>query len=163
MTRQITEELFLELGELLNSNLDEVTILRTFCNKVLALFDAERVSILALDPQGQHLTLTAWAGRYPENMAGVRVTVGEGVSGWVAATGEALLVPDVNQDPRFSDQDKDRYRTGSFLSVPLKSRGRLLGVMNVTDTTMNEGFTEPNLRTLKSLALQVGMGMENLI
>ena len=92
MTRQITEELFLELGELLNSNLDEVTILRTFCNKVLALFDAERVSIPALDPHGQHLTLTAWAGRYPENMAGVRVTVGEGVSGWVAATGEALLV-----------------------------------------------------------------------
>ena len=162
MTRQITEELFLELGELLNSNLDEVTILRTFCNKVLALFDAERVSILTLDPQGQHLTLTAWAGRYPENMAGVRVTVGEGVSGWVAATGEALLVPDVNQDPRFSDQDKGRYRTGSFLSVPLKSRGRLLGVMNVTDTNMNEGFTEPNLRTLNSLALQVGMGMENL-
>ncbi|MDF1535467.1 MAG: GAF domain-containing sensor histidine kinase [bacterium] len=162
MTRQITEALFLELGELLNSNLDEVTILRTFCNKVLALFDAERVSILALNPQGQHLTLIAWAGRYPEDMAGVKVTVGEGVSGWVAATGEALLVPDVNQDPRFSGHDKDRYRTGSFLSVPLKSRGRLLGVMNVTDTTMNEGFTEPNLRTLKSLALQVGMGMENL-
>ena len=162
MTRQITEELFLELGELLNSNLDEVTILRTFCNKVLALFDAERVSILALDSQDRHLTLIAWAGRYPENMTGVRVSMGEGVSGWVAATGEALLVPDVNQDPRFSDQDKDRYRTGSFLSVPLKSRGRLLGVMNVTDTTMNEGFTEQNLRTLKSLALQVGMGMENL-
>ncbi len=162
MTRQITEELFLELGELLNSNLDEVTILRTFCNKVLALFDAERVSILVLDPQGQHLTLIAWAGRYPEDMAGVKVTVGEGVSGWVAATGEALLVPNVNEDPRFSGHDKDRYRTGSFLSVPLKSRGHLLGVMNVTDTTMNEGFTQPNLRTLQSLALQVGMGMENL-
>ncbi|MDF1526939.1 MAG: ATP-binding protein [bacterium] len=162
MTSQITEELFLELGELLNSNLDELTILQTFCNKVLALFDAERVSILALDPQAQFLTLTAWAGRYPDNIKGVKVPMGEGVSGWVAATGEPLLVPDMEKDVRFTGQEDDRYRTRSFLSVPLKSRGRLLGVMNVTDTTMNEGFTEANLRTLKSLALQVGMGMENI-
>jgi signal transduction histidine kinase len=162
MTRQITEELFLELGELLNSNLEEVTILRTFCNKVLALFDAERVSILTLDPQGQFLTLTAWAGRYPDNIQGVKVPVGEGVSGWVAATGEPLLVPDMAKDIRFTSHLEDRYRTKSFISVPLKSRGRLLGVMNVTDTTMNEGFIEENLRTLQSLALQVGMGMENL-
>ena len=162
MTRQISEELFLELGELLNSNLNEVTILRTFCNRVLALFDAERVSILAVDTQGQFLTLIAWAGRYPENIQGVRVPVGEGVAGWVAATGEPLLVPDVEKDVRFTGDVEDRYRTRSFISVPLKSRGRLLGVMNVTDTTMNDGFTEANLRTLKSLALQVGMGMENL-
>jgi len=162
MTRQITEELFLELGELLNSNLEEVTILRTFCNKVLALFDAERVSILSLDPQEQYLTLTAWAGRYPSNIQGVKVPIGEGVSGWVAATGEPLLVPDMEKDIRFTGNIEDRYRTKSFISVPLKSRGRLLGVMNVTDTTMNEGFTEENLRTLKSLAFQVGMGMENL-
>jgi len=162
MIRKLTEELFLELGELLNSNLDEITILRTFCNRVLALFEAERVSILELDLQGQHLTLTAWAGRYPDNIQGVRVPVGEGVSGWVAATGEPLLVPDMEKDPRFTGQAENRYRTKSFLSVPLKSRNRLLGVMNVTDTTMNEGFTEENLLTLKSLALQVGMGMENL-
>ncbi|UCG38617.1 MAG: GAF domain-containing sensor histidine kinase [bacterium] len=162
MTRQISEDLFLELGELLNSNLDEVTILRTFCNRVLALFDAERVSILSMAPNGRDLTLAAWAGRYPENMAGVTVPVGEGVSGWVAATGESVLVPDVEKDTRFTGQFQDRYRTRSFISVPLKSRGRLLGVMNVTDTNMNEGFTEKNLRTLKVLALQVGMGMENL-
>jgi len=162
MTRQISEELFLELGELLNSNLNVVTILRTFCNRVLALFDAERVSILAVDTQGQYLTLIAWAGRYPENIQGVRVPVGEGVAGWVAATGEPLLVTDMEKDVRFNGDAEDRYRTKSFISVPLKSRGRLLGVMNVTDTTMNEGFTEANLRTLKSLALQVGMGMENL-
>lgn len=162
MASQITEELFLELGELLNSNLDEITILRTFCNKVLALFDAERVSILALDPQAQFLTLTAWAGRYPDNIQGVKVPMGEGVSGWVAATGEPLIVPDMEKDVRFNGQMDDRYRTRSFISVPLKSRGRLLGVMNVTDTTMNEGFTDENLRTLKSLALQVGMGMENI-
>jgi len=162
MTRQITEELFLQLGELLNSNLDETTILRTFCNRILALFDAERVSILALDPQGQFLILAAWAGRYPDNMQGVRVPVGEGVSGWVAATGEPLRVADVEKDSRFTGDLEDRYRTKSFISVPLKSRGRLLGVLNVTDTTMNQGFTDQNLRSLKSLALQLGMGMENL-
>ena len=162
MTTRISEDLFLEMGELLNSNLDEVSILRTFCNKVLSLFDAERVSILALDPQAKNLTLTAWAGRYPEDMQGITVPIGEGVSGWVAATGESLLVPDVDGDPRFAEHFPGRYRTKSFISVPLKSRGKLHGVLNVTDTASNEGFTEDNLRSLKPLALQVGMGMENL-
>ncbi|TNF49931.1 GAF domain-containing sensor histidine kinase, partial [bacterium] len=156
------EDLFLEMGELLNSTLDEVSILRTFCNKILSLFDAERVSILAVDPQEKHLILTAWAGRYPDDIEGVKVPLGDGVAGWVAATGDSLLVPDVEQDPRFSQSLPGRYRTSSFISVPLKSRARLLGVLNVTDATHNEGFTEQNLRTLEPLALQVGMGMENL-
>ncbi len=162
MSDRISEELFLELGELLNSNLDEITIMRTFCNKLLSLFDAERVSILSLDTQGKHLTLTAWAGRYPEDMENVTVPVGDGVVGWVAATGDSLLVLDMDQDHRFSRMFPERYRTKSFLSVPLKSRGRLLGVLNVSDTTRNEGFTESSLGTLKPLALQIGMGMENL-
>ncbi len=162
MDKRISENLFLEMGELLNSTLDEVSILRTFCNKVLSLFDAERVSILAVDPQEKHLTLTAWAGRYPDDIEGVKVPLGDGVAGWVAATGDSLLVPDVEQDPRFSESLPGRYRTRSFISVPLKSRGKLLGVLNVTDTNHNEGFTDQNLRTLKPLALQVGMGMENL-
>jgi signal transduction histidine kinase/putative methionine-R-sulfoxide reductase with GAF domain len=163
MSTRITEELFLELGELLNSNLDEVTILRTFCNKLLSLFAAERVSILGMGPFGKALTLKAWAGRYPDDISGLRMQVGEGVAGWVAATGESLLVTDVDSDPRFSDRLPDRYKTGSFISVPLKSRGRILGVLNVADSTRtNKGFTASNLKTLKTLALQVGMGLENI-
>ncbi len=162
MPDRISEKLFLELGELLNSNLDEITILRTFCNKLLSLFQAERVSILSLDSKGKNLTLTAWAGRFPEDLGKVTVPLGDGVAGWVAATGDSLLVPDVEKDHRFSRMSPERYRTRSFLSVPLKSRGRLLGVLNVSDTTRNEGFTEKNLNTLKPLALQVGMGMDNL-
>ena len=163
MTRRIPENIFLEMGELLNSSLDETSILRTFCNKILSLFEAERVSILAVDPQGKKLTLTAWAGRYPEDFGGVSIPIGEGVAGWVAATGESLLVQDVRKDPRFPDPFPDRYRTRSFISVPLKSRGKLLGVLNVTDTSRNAGFSDENLSILNPLALQVGMGMENLL
>jgi signal transduction histidine kinase/putative methionine-R-sulfoxide reductase with GAF domain len=162
MTKRISEDLFLEMGELLNSSLDEISILRTFCNKILSLFDAERVSILSMGPRGKRLTLTAWAGRYPEDIRGVTIPVGEGIAGWVAATGDTLLVEDVDDDPRFNGHLPDRYRTKSFMSVPLKSRGKILGVLNVSDSRSNEGFTEDNLRTLKPLALQVGMGMENL-
>ncbi|UCF30382.1 MAG: GAF domain-containing sensor histidine kinase [bacterium] len=162
MTKRVSEDLFLEIGELLNSNLDEASILRTFCNKILSLFDAERVSILSMGPQGKYLTLTAWAGRYPDDISKVSIPVGEGIAGWVAATGETLLVPDVDKDNRFAGRFPHRYRTRSFMSIPLKGRGYLLGVLNVSDNTGDEGFTEENLRTLRPLALQVGMGMENL-
>ena len=141
MLRKITEDLFLELGELLNSNLDEVTILRTFCNRVLALFDAERVSILSLDPLERNLSLTAWAGRYPQDMEGVTVPIGEGVSGWVAGTGEALLVPDVDKDIRFTDVQLVKKRGGKsdysdHFSTPITA-----AVLVISDSTF-EGTRE---------------------
>jgi ligand-binding sensor domain-containing protein/GAF domain-containing protein len=61
-----------------------------------------------------------------------RVRIGqEGVTGWVAQTGEPLLVPDVSRDERFIQFGSGRIETRSELAVPIKTKEKIVGVLNV--------------------------------
>jgi ligand-binding sensor domain-containing protein/signal transduction histidine kinase len=83
----------------------------------------------------------------------------EGLSGWVAATGESLLVPDVTQDPRYVWMR--RSRTRSELIVPIAVKGQVVGVLDAQSDRLN-AFDETDLAVLQSLAHQVGAAIENV-
>ncbi len=89
----------------------------------------------------------------------VRLKVGqEGISGWVAATGEPLLVPDVRREPRYVELQGSS--TLSELIVPITVKGRVIGVLDAQSDLLN-AFDETDLTVLRSLALQVGAAIEN--
>lgn len=78
------------------------------------------------------LVLTATNGLDQNAIGRVRMALGEGVTGWVAGQGQPLAVRDVRYEPRFEwlpGIDQERFI--SMLSVPIKSRGRMLGVLNL--------------------------------
>ena len=91
---------------------------------------------------------------------GERLKVGqEGITGWVAGTGEPLLVPDVRQEPRFkflAQADETR----SELAVPIKVKGAVIGVLDAMSDRLN-AFDESDLAVLQSLAHQAGIAIEN--
>lgn len=82
----------------------------------------------------------------------------EGISGWVAGTGEALVVPDVMKDPRFIPSKNDQTR--SETAIPIKIKGQVIGVIDVESDQVN-GFDESDLVVLQSLADQVAVALEN--
>ncbi len=56
------------------------------------------------------------------------------VATWVAKNGQPLFIPDITRDRRFPSRKSDRsYRKNSLLSAPIMQRGKVLGVINVTD------------------------------
>jgi GAF domain-containing protein/HAMP domain-containing protein/anti-sigma regulatory factor (Ser/Thr protein kinase) len=83
----------------------------------------------------------------------------EGITGWVAGTGEALLVPDVSQEPRYVPLP-DLVETRSELVVPLKTKEEVIGVLNVESDRMN-AFDESDLMVLQSLANQAAIAIDN--
>jgi len=88
-----------------------------------------------------------------------RLAVGrEGITGWVAATGEPLLVPDVSEDPRYVSMSPAATR--SELTVPLKVKGDVIGVLDVQSDQLN-AFDESDLLVLQSLAHQAAIAIEN--
>ncbi len=88
-----------------------------------------------------------------------RLKVGEeGITGWVAASGEPLLVPDVTQEPRYLWMEPSRTR--SELTVPLTIKGEVIGVLDVQSDRLN-AFDDTDLAVLQSLANQVGTAIEN--
>jgi nitrate/nitrite-specific signal transduction histidine kinase len=88
-----------------------------------------------------------------------RLKVGEeGITGWVAVTGEPLLVPDVSQEPRYVWMQGSRTR--SELTVPIKLKGQVIGVLDVQSDRLH-AFDESDLTVLQSLASQAAIAIEN--
>jgi signal transduction histidine kinase/ligand-binding sensor domain-containing protein len=88
-----------------------------------------------------------------------RLKVGEqGISGWVAASGEPLLVPNVDRDPRYVWMQ--RSRTRSELAVPIVIKGRVIGVLDV-QSDRPKAFDDTDLAVLQSLAHQTGAAIES--
>jgi len=88
-----------------------------------------------------------------------RLKIGqEGLSGWVASSGEALLVPDVSREPRFIWMEGSQ--TCSELVVPIIVKGQTMGVLDVQSDRLN-AFDQNDLTMLQSLAYQAGAAIEN--
>lgn len=70
---------------------------------------------------------TAASLELPRPPRPARFAKGEGVAGWVAATGRAALIHDVRKDPRYLRLRYPAVR--SFLAVPMQTNGELVGVL----------------------------------
>ncbi len=110
--------------------------------------------------EGDELVVRAGAGpRWDDpHFEPPRIEVGVGISGWVAATGEALLAPDVRQDPRYLLLP-DSTETRSELAVPLQTKGGVIGVLDIQSEQAN-AFDETDLRVLQSLANLTAIAIE---
>lgn len=93
----------------------------------------------------------------------IRLPIGKGIAGTVAATGEHVLLHDAYADERF-DRSLDQasgYRTRSMLCVPIKNRSRrVVGVLQLLNKT-NGSFGERDLRFLDAISEHMAIGMEN--
>ncbi|MCU0651041.1 MAG: diguanylate cyclase [Candidatus Omnitrophica bacterium] len=132
-------------------------------DKAIQIVEAEKSSLLFLDEAANELVLKGSRGISRER-ASWRVKVGDLISGWVAKEGEALLVTDIDTDPRFKVHSRaDQYKSKSFISLPLKIDTQVIGVMNVTDKLSEmKIFTEADLRYLSLLAHQTVAQVENI-
>jgi signal transduction histidine kinase/DNA-binding response OmpR family regulator/HPt (histidine-containing phosphotransfer) domain-containing protein/HAMP domain-containing protein len=112
--------------------------------------------------EGDELHFKAGAGAVWETpeFQPPRLKVGrEGITGWVAQSGEPLLVPDLSQEPRYySVAEASEMR--SELAVPLKTKERVIGVLHVQSEHLN-AFDESDLEVLQSLAHQAAIAIEN--
>ena len=100
---------FHDVARALTAMLELEDILGAIMEKMAQFFGPERWSMLMVDDQTQELYYAIAVGENPESLKGLRVKMGEGVAGWVAETGNPLVVPDVSLDPHWSAFSK-RFR-----------------------------------------------------
>ena len=88
-----------------------------------------------------------------------RLRVGqEGVSGWVAGTGQPLLIPDISREPRYVWMQKSLCQ--SELVVPVIIKGDVIGVLDVQSDRLND-FDETDLAVIQALGNQAAIAIEN--
>ncbi len=112
--------------------------------------------------EGDEIVARTGIGPYWENgqREPVRLKIGqEGITGWVAATGECLLVPDVTKEPHYYHVP-EITETRSELAVPLRVKEQVIGVLDVQSRRL-AAFDEGDVVVLQSLADQAAMAIEN--
>jgi signal transduction histidine kinase len=134
---------------------DHIALLQTIIDDTTEATGTQVCSLYLWDEIHKQLVLTATNGLSQSGVGKIRLGLGEGVTGWVAAYRQPLMVPDVRADPRFvwvPNLDQERYT--SMLSVPIISHQRVVGVMNLQTVDIH-AFTAGEVEFVQALAAQV--------
>lgn len=156
---------FNEIGKALTSSLDLREILNTIMEKISDLLRPSNWSLLLVDEETSELRFEIVVGEGSEKIRDLRLKMGEGIAGWVAHEKKPLLVPDVSKDPHFSKKaDRaSRFTTRSIICVPLVTRGKCLGVIELVNKVEEGVFGEEDLLILTTLADYTAIAIENAI
>jgi PAS domain S-box-containing protein len=159
-TREL--ELLNRASQTLSSTLDLDQVLVTVLEEVRHLLGVVATSIWLTDPETGELICRQATGPQNEIVRGWRLASGEGLAGWVARTGESLIVPDIKADERHSRRvDQETGLTlRSVLSVPLKVKHKAIGVLQVVDAEVGR-FDKTDLELLEPLAAAATIAIEN--
>jgi diguanylate cyclase (GGDEF)-like protein len=152
-----------EIGKALTSSLDIGEVMHLILAKVSGVLKPRNWSVLLEDANTHELYFKAAVGPGSERLASLRVRPGEGIAGWVAEHNLPLLVADVSEDPRFAARfdEASRFHTRSILAVPLASKGRMLGVIELVNGQGDAPFTAEDLRVLLTVGEFAAIAIEN--
>jgi HD-GYP domain-containing protein (c-di-GMP phosphodiesterase class II) len=121
---------------------------------------AEKGSLMLINEKGE-LYILAARDLDVQIIRSYRARLGEGVAGTIAKEGLPALVVDIEKDHRFNTGRRDRYRTNSFISCPLVSRKKILGVINIADKKDQTPFSEEDFELTRIISDQAAMALEN--
>ena len=150
-----------EIGDTANSSANLQRLVDKVLDAILLAMEVEIASLMLLDKDGL-LRIRGARGLPAEVVAKARIAPGEGVAGQVLVGGEAVLIDDLARDGRFPlTEGAQRYNNSSLLSVPLRRRDRVIGVLNVNNKGSGETFTAVDQNLLTTIANQTALAIEN--
>ena len=154
--------LLYEIGRETSASLEAKEILRRAIVLATEHLGGSRGAAYLLEPEGGRLRLVAVSP--PPGMSiedqdrRLDLRLGKGLTGWVAARREAVMVPDILKDDRWVPVPGEDGLGGSALAVPVGSSGDVLGVLVVVAEVT---FGEEHLELLQAIGRQVGLALAN--
>lgn len=149
-----------EASKLINSSIEADDLFNSILSVARVELDVERGTLYFVDDQKQEIWSKV-AGELESKE--IRLPIGKGLAGTVAATGEGIILHDAYADPRFdrSQDQKTGYRTRSMLCVPIRNReNRVVGVLQLLNKR-HGSFGPRDLEFLDSMSDHMAIAMEN--
>ena len=153
----------MELAMVLNSSLNQRQVREEAVEAVTSLLDADVGSLLLVDEKTKELYFEVALGEREEQVKQMRLKMGEGIAGWVAANDHSALINDVQNDPRYfrRAQTMTDFVTRNMVCVPVRSKGRVIGVLQAINKKAGGAFAEQDLDNCWMLSNQVAVALEN--
>ena len=164
LTEKIRELTLLnDVGGLLTSTLDFNEVLHILMSQIQKIMRVEAVSLLLVEKETKDLIFEVALGIASPSLEKRKLASGKGIVGWVAKTGKPVLIPDVTVDPRFDKtfDETTGFVTKSMISVPLKIRNEVIGVIQVLNHEDGRPFNEDNMYLLSSISMYASIAIEH--
>jgi serine phosphatase RsbU (regulator of sigma subunit)/putative methionine-R-sulfoxide reductase with GAF domain len=154
--RALEKDVLFEVTKVLSATLDIDEVFAAIFRSLRQVVPYDAAAIYLVNPKTLALEQVSDVG-YPEGSdEAFHLGVGVGLVGWVAKTGEAVIVPDVRHDPRYVAA---RPSTRSELAAPLKVEGRTIGVFNL-ENDLEDFFHENHQELLTAFASHAAVAIE---
>jgi diguanylate cyclase (GGDEF)-like protein len=150
-----------KISQDLTSELDYERVLKLILDKVIEVMVADRASIMIVDEDTGKLVIQVAKGLDEEIIHSTEVSIGSGIVGKVVETGEAYYVADASESQLLKTiKAEDEIEKGTFLSVPLKVKGQVKGVVNVFKDVPNF-FSSRQIELFYRLVNSAAIAYEN--
>lgn len=151
-----------QAAQLFTSTLELDQVLEIVLSGMHNLLNITATSFWLRIPETGELVCQHAIGAASETVIGWRLAEGQGLAGWAAQNGQSLLVPDATKDARHfnlvDQQSGIRFR--SILSIPLRTRRGIIGVLNLVDIKVGR-FTQDELSLVESIATAAAVAIDN--
>jgi signal transduction histidine kinase len=154
---------FYEVGQALVTTFDITNLLAEAMELAANVIDAGAASILLVDETRKELVFRVSHGHRGHMLRQQRIPLDEGIAGWVVKNGLPVIANDARADSRFSHRVDVRtgFLTQSIAAVPLKVKGRIIGVLEVLNKYSGRGFNQEDIQLMSSIAAQAAIAIEN--
>ncbi|HTP79287.1 MAG TPA: SpoIIE family protein phosphatase [Bacteroidota bacterium] len=150
----------IEAAKTVNSTLDVNELLRLIVDTALSIVGAQGGTLYLIDEQKRELWSKVLKG---STMVEIRLPVGKGIAGYVAATGDSIKLSDAYLDPRFNPEidAQTGFHTKSMLCVPIRNKQEtVIGVLQLLNK--KEGvFTADDEQFINALSVHSALALEN--
>ncbi len=156
-------EQLIDATKKVNSTLNLDELLDIILRMALRIVDGDRGTVYLVDEAKQQLWTKVSQEQDGEGRVTIHTPIGKGISGYVAATGDTINIPDAYFDPRFNpDFDKlTGYRTSSILCMPMRNKeDRIIGVFQLLNKRKGV-FTEDDATFIDALSVHASLAIEN--
>ena len=147
----------LEISRALNEERHPSVLFQLIVDRATELMGASSGSVILIEKDSGVLRIEAERGLGEGVKATIRLRVGQGITGWVAKEGKAVLVRDVRTDPRYVEANP---KVRSEMAVPIKWGDEVVGVLNL-DHYESEAFAEEDLELLAAFGNAAAVALKN--
>ena len=161
--RQRTRELsfFINVGKALTSTLEFRKVLKIIMEKAERLIRCESWALLLVDESQKELSFELIKGPWLREAKKAKVRLGEGIEGVVAEKGVPSIIRDFTHDGAFKEQALLRHlKAKSVLCVPIVSKKKTLGVLEMINKLDGEPFDQDDAELLLKLVDQAAIALE---
>lgn len=147
--------------QFLNSTSDQ-EVFDNLLNVVSEVTRASRISVMWYMEQEDCLRIVAARGLDEDIARTIRVRPGDEVAGWVYQRGKPVILNKNSQDQSIFAPLLQRQDITAAVSFPITMRGKILGVLNISQKNEDARFNESDIEMLSVICSQAAMALANV-